>query len=158
MPNILVKVPKGAFPKSAATKLLRAITNAAATAEQIPAELKYRLSTWVVVEEVEAHLFAIAGEDLSDKVLPCLSIVNVPEGVLDENSRSLYVKLMHNAFKESLPEGETRRLATSVILNTVSEGTWGGNGEIVRLADLAKSAGYGHLQHLVAKDSVGSNV
>lgn len=151
MPNILVKVPKGAFPGEAAAKLLREITNAAATAEQIPAEQKYRVTSWVVVDEVEPRLFAVAGIDMSEHIVPCIAVVYVPEGVLDDTSRTLYLKLMHDAFKNSMPASETRRLATSVILNTVVDGTWGGNGMMLHLADLAKSAGYKHLQHLVVK-------
>ena len=149
MPNILVKVPKGVFPGDAASKLLLEITNAAATAEQIPAEHKFRVTSWVVIDEIESRLFAVAGVDMSKHVVPCIAVVYVPEGVLDDAARSLYVKLMHDAFKNSLPATESRRLATSVILNTVNDGAWGGSGSIVHLADLAKAAGYQHLQHLV---------
>ena len=151
MPNILVKVPKGVFPGDAAAKLLSEITNAAATAEQIPPEQKFRLTSWVVIDEIESRFFSVAGQDMSAHIVPCIAVVYVPEGVLDDASRALYVKLMHEAFKDSLPANETRRLATSVILSTVVDGTWGGSGTILHLADLAKAAGYGHLQHLVAK-------
>ena len=150
MPNILIKVPKGAFPGDHATTLLHELTNAAATAEQIPFEQRFRLTTWISIDEVESRLFAVAGADMSEHVLPCIAIVYVPEGVLDEASRALYVKLVHDAFKIALPASETRRLATSVILNSVVDGTWGGNGTIVHLADLARAAGYSHLQDLVA--------
>lgn len=142
-------MPKGVFPETAASKLLLEVTNAAATAEQIPVEQKFRVTSWVVIDEVEPRLFAVAGVDMSEHVIPCIAVVYVPEGVLDDAARSLYVKLMHDAFKNSLPATESRRLATSVILNTVNDGAWGGSGSIVRLADLAKAAGYQHLQHLV---------
>jgi phenylpyruvate tautomerase PptA (4-oxalocrotonate tautomerase family) len=108
------------------------------------------LTSWVVIDQVESRLFSVAGVDMSEHVVPCIAVVYVPEGVLDEASRALYVQLVHDAFKMALPATETRRLATSVILNAVEDGRWGGNGTIVRLADLARSAGYAHLQHLVA--------
>jgi phenylpyruvate tautomerase PptA (4-oxalocrotonate tautomerase family) len=150
MPNILVKVPMGAFAGDSARTLLREITHAAATAEQIPAEQSFRLTSWVVIDQVESRLFSVAGVDMSEHVVPCIAVVYVPEGVLDEASRALYVKRVHDAFKTALPATETRRLATSVILHAVEDGRWGGNGAIFRLADLARSAGYAHLQHLVA--------
>lgn len=89
---------------------------------------------------------------MSTHVLPCIAIVYVPVGVLDEASKALYVKLLHSAFKQALPSDESRQLATSVILHEVANGMWGGNGAIWTLPDLAKAAGYAHLQHLVAAD------
>ena len=150
MPNILIKVPKGAFPGDARMNLLRHITDAAATAEQIPADPKKRFTSWVVIDETEAGMWACGGFDMSLQVLPCIAVVYVPDGVLDEPSRALYVKLVHDAFKQALPANEQRQLATSVILHDVADGAWGGNGVIWKLTDLVKAAGYAHLQHLTA--------
>jgi phenylpyruvate tautomerase PptA (4-oxalocrotonate tautomerase family) len=152
MPNILVKVPRDAFPGVTRSHLLRSITEAAATAEQIPADPKKRFTSWAVLEEIEPAMWACAGVDMSSHVLPCIAIVYVPAGVLDEASKALYVKLMHSAFKEALPSAEKRQLATSVILHEVTNGMWGVNGTIWTLPDLAKAAGYEHLQHLVIAD------
>ena len=148
MPNILVKIPKGAFPARA--NLLRHITDAAATAEQIPADPKKRFTSWVVIDETEVGMWACGGIDMTSQVLPCIAVVYVPVGVLDAPSRALYVKLMHDAFKQGLPADDKRQLATSVILHDVAEGAWGGNGTIWTLPTLTKAAGYAHLQHLVA--------
>lgn len=150
MPNILVKVPKGAFPGAARARLLNQITEAAATAEQIPADPRKRFTSWVVLDEVEAGMWTCGGTDLSAQVLPCIAVVHVPSGVLDGQSRALYVKLLHEAFTLALPAGERRQLATSVILHDVADGAWGGNGSLLTLPILAKAAGYAHLQHLVA--------
>ena len=153
MPNILVKIPKGAFADDARANLLRRITDAAATAEQIPADPKKRFTSWVVMDEVEAGMFTCGGIDMSSQVLPCIAMVYVPEGVLlDESSRALYVKLMHDAFKQALLADDKRQLATSVILHDVPHGTWGGNGAIWTLLDQTKAAGFAHLQHLLAAD------
>ncbi len=38
---------------------------------------------------------------------------------------------------------------TSVMIGDVPDGAWGANGQIWRLPDFAKAAGYKHLQHLV---------
>lgn len=150
MPNILVKVPKGAFPGDARANLLRRINDAAATAEQMPADPGKRFLSWVVVDETEAGMWTCGGIDMSSQVLSCIAMVYVPGGVLDEPSRALYVKLMHDAFKRALPAGDNRQLATSVILHDVADGTWGASGAIWNLPDIAKAAGYAHLQHLIA--------
>ena len=151
MPNILVKIPKAAFPGDARAKLLRHITDAAATAEQIPADPRKRFTSWVVIDETEAGMWTCGGIDMSLQVLPCIAMVYVPGGVLDEPSRAQYVKLMHDAFKQSLPADDKRQLVTSVILHDVADGTWGANGAVWKLPDLAKANGYAHLQHLVAR-------
>ena len=150
MPNILVKVPKGAFPGGARANLLRHITDAAATAEQIPADPKKRFTSWVVIDETEAGMWTCSGIDMTSQVLPCIAVVYVPSGVLDAASRALYVKLMHDAFKRTLPTDDKRQLATSVILHDVADGSWGGNGAIWTLLDQTKAAGYAHLLHLIA--------
>ena len=53
MPNILLKIPKGAFSGAARTNLVRGINEAAAIAERIPADPAKRFLCWVVIEEVE---------------------------------------------------------------------------------------------------------
>ena len=150
VPNILVKVPKGSFPDDARMNLLSRITDAAAAAEQIPSDPKKRFTSWVVIDEIETGMWACGGIDMSSQVLPCIVVVYVPAGVLDAPSRAMYVKLMHDAFKQALPVSEKRQLVTSVILHDVADGTWGGNGAIWTLPDLIKAAGYAHLQHLAA--------
>jgi phenylpyruvate tautomerase PptA (4-oxalocrotonate tautomerase family) len=151
MPNILIKVPKGAFPPDARPHLLRSVTEAAASAEQIPDRPEARFTSWGCIEELEPGMLTCAGVDMTDGVLPCIAIVCVPSGVLADDSRGQYHTLIHNAFKDSLPSDECRQLVTSVILHDVPDGAWGGNGTTLRLADLAKMAGYAHLQHRSAK-------
>ena len=150
MPSILIKIPQGAFPSGARTNLVRHIIDAATTAEQMPTDPGKLFLTWIVIDETEAGLFTCGGIDVSSQVLPCLAMVNVPAGVLDETSKALYVKLMHDAFKLAQPVDDPRTLATSVIIHDVADGCWGGNGAIWTLPGFAKAAGYAHLQHLVA--------
>ena len=148
MPNILIKIPAGSFSGDARANLLRHVTDAAATAEQIPPEPKNRFTTWVAIEETQPGLWTCGGVDMSAQVLPCIAIAYVPAGVLDAPARAQYVRLVHRAFQQALPQTEKRQLATSVILQEVSDGSWGGNGVIWTLPTLAKHAGYAHLQHL----------
>ncbi len=150
MPNILIKIPAGSFGGDARASLLHHVTDAAATAEQIPPSPKNRFTTWVVIEECLPGLWACGGVDMSTQVMPCIAIAYVPAGVLDEPARAQYVQLLHAAFQQALPGSEQRQLMTSVILQDVSDGSWGGNGTIWTLPALAKQAGYAHLQNLVA--------
>ncbi len=148
MPNILIKIPFGSYGGAARAKLLQHVTDAAATAEQIPANPQNRLTTWVAIEEVQDGHLACAGLDMTAQILPCIAIAYVPAGVLDGPGRARYVQLVHQAFQNALPATEKRQLMTSVIVNDVAEGTWGGNGSLMTLSGLARLAGYAHLQHL----------
>jgi phenylpyruvate tautomerase PptA (4-oxalocrotonate tautomerase family) len=146
MPNILVKIPKDVFPAAHRARLMQGLNDAAATAEKIPDDPRKRSLCWVTIDEVEPAAWTCGGIDVRERLLPCLVVIYVPEGVLDDASRAVYVGLVHAAFKNALPAEEQRQLATSVILNDVPDGTWGVNGAIWRLPNFAKAAGYAHLQ------------
>lgn len=78
-------------------------------------------------------------------------MVYLPEGVLTDSSRALYVEELHEAFKNSIPFDDKRQVASSVVLHEVPDGTWGANGVIWRLPQFAKAAGFVHLQHLTTE-------
>lgn len=149
MPNILVHIPNGAFPGEARAALVRRISDAAAAAERIPAEPRKRMLCWVVVDEGQAGAWHCGGADITAQMLPCVAMVHLPAGVIDDASRAAYVEAMHKAFEQSQPADDQRRIATSVVLHEVPDGTWGVNGAIWRLPHFAKAAGFVHLQHLV---------
>jgi phenylpyruvate tautomerase PptA (4-oxalocrotonate tautomerase family) len=150
MPNILVKIPANTFDGDARAALARRITEAAVQAEQIPDDPRRRATTWVVMEDVPAASWWCGGVDVTTQVVPCLAIAHVPAGVLDADARALFVQQMHDAFVQSLPAADGRRVVTSVMLHDVADGTWGVNGALWALPDFARAAGYAHLQHLVA--------
>jgi len=150
MPNILVKIPANTFDGDARAALARRITEAAVQAEQIPDDPRRRATTWVVMEDVPAASWWCGGVDVTTQVVPCLAIAHVPAGVLDADARALFVQQMHDAFVQSLPAADGRRVVTSVMLHEVADGTWGVNGALWTLPDFARAAGYAHLQHLVA--------
>ena len=156
MPNIFVKVPRGAFPVDARQRLVRNINDAAGAAEQMPDDPQKRFLTWVLIEEVEPTMWTCGGLEVSANVLTCFAIVHVPAGVLDTTASALYIKLMHEAFTQALPAEEKRQLVTSIILQDVVDGTWGGNGSVWTLPRLAQAAGYAHLQHLTPVKSFES--
>lgn len=149
MPNILIHIPKGSFPGEGRTTLTRKINAAAACAEQISAEPRKRMLCWVLINEVDSGAWTCGGADVTSQLLPCLAMVYVPAGVLDDASRTQYVKELHEAFKQSHPFDDERQVASSVVLHEVPDGTWGANGVIWKLPQFANAAGFAHLQHLV---------
>lgn len=110
---------------------------------------KKRFVNWITIDEVVQGMFTCGGVDATSQVLPCIAMVYLPSGVLDGASRASYVTGMHAAFAAALPLQEKRQLATSVILHEVPDGQWGANGNVWRLPNFAKAAGYAHLQSLV---------
>lgn len=150
MPNIVLKIPKNAFPHEHRALLVQRLHEAAATVERIPPDPAKRFLSWVLVDEIEPADWTCGGADVSHRVIPCLVIAYLPAGVLDEAARSRYARLVQEAFDQSLPPPERRQLVTSLVLNEVADGAWGVNGEIWRLPQFAQAAGYAHLQHLLA--------
>lgn len=149
MPNILIHLPKDAFSGEARATLVSHINKAAARAEQIPDDPRKRMLCWVLINEVEPGAWTCGGTDLTWQMLPCMAQVYLPAGVLDDTSRALYVQLLHEAFKQSMPPQDQRQLVSSVVLHEVADGTWGVNGAIWALPDFAKAAGFVHLRHLL---------
>ncbi|MGO4326226.1 tautomerase [Cupriavidus sp. 2TAF22] len=150
MPNILVKLPKNSFPTQHREALVRLLNQAAASAEQIPDDAKKRFLCWVVIDEVAPGFWTCGGIDMTAQILPCVAMIYLPAGVLDAATRARYVSLVHDAFRQALPTADQRRLATSVIVHDVTEGSWGANGAIWRLPDFAEAAGFAHLKSLNA--------
>ncbi len=148
MPNILVKVPQGAFPGDSREQLMRQLHDAAARCEQLPNDPVRRLLCWVMLDEVPGGHWHCGGRDATAALLPCLAVVHLPAGVLDAGARAQYVRQIHAAFEQALPAQDKRRLATSVIVNEVPDGTWAANGTLAFLPDLVRAAGYQHLQAL----------
>lgn len=149
MPNIHVKLPKDSFSAQHREVLVRLLNHAAASAEQIPDDAKKRFLCWVVIDEVAPGFWTCGGIDVTAQVLPCVAMIYLPAGVLDAATRARYVSLVHDAFSQALPAADQRRLATSVIVHDVTEGSWGANGAIWRLPDFANAAGFAHLKALI---------
>jgi phenylpyruvate tautomerase PptA (4-oxalocrotonate tautomerase family) len=101
-----------------------------------------------LVEADEGQL-TCGGLDLTRQALACSALCHFPAGVLDKQTRAQFVTLAHEAFKQPFGVEEKRTLMTSVIISDVADGHQGANGQVWELKDLAKAAGYVHLQHLV---------
>lgn len=150
VPNIIVKLPEGAFDAAGRDRLAKGVTAAAKTVEQIGDDPRQEFSIWVVIEEVKAGHFRAGGADPLARVLPVIVLVWVPAGVIDEAGRGEVVRLIHAAVAAGKSDGDPRAVLTSVIVSEVADGTWGVNGALWRLGDFAKAAGYRHLRHVAA--------
>ena len=148
MPNIHIRIPKGSYPGAARADLVRRINDAAANAEQIPAEPRKRMLCWVLIDEVAHGAWTCGGTDITTQLLPCVATVYVPAGVLNDTARAQYVQELHEAFKQSCAAENVRQVASSVVLHEVTDGFWGVNGSIWRLPQFVNAAGFAHLQHL----------
>lgn len=149
MPNILIQAPEGAFDAEARGKLAKAATAVAKIVEQGGDDPRQAELTWVTFNEVKAgHVFA-GGNDPLEQLIPVVVFFHYPAGVLDDAARAEAARLFQDVVAEARKPGDPRPVATSVIMTEVADGAWGGSGRILRLPDLARAAGYKHLQHLV---------
>ena len=150
MPNIIIKAPQGVFSADTRSALARAVTAVAKTVEQGGDDPRHALLTWVSFEEFAPDAFYVGGAaDPLERLIPIVLVFHYPQGVLDEAARAEAARLLQEVFAEAKASDDPRPVMTSVIMTEVPDGTWGGNGMLWRLPDLARAAGFKHLQHLV---------
>ncbi len=151
MPNLLVKIPHGAFPGAARNALFKAITETVNAVEQVGDTPQQQAVTWVVIEELPPGAVRSGGHDVSDRVLQCIVQAYIPAGVLDGASRAAYVAGLSAAFQGAMPADDKRRAIVSSLLLEMPEGQWGAGDVIWRLPDVTAAAGFKHLQSVAAK-------
>jgi phenylpyruvate tautomerase PptA (4-oxalocrotonate tautomerase family) len=148
MPTILIRLPEGVFDDPARAAIAADVTAAAKRVEQIGDEPAHLFTTWVIFEDIKpGHLFA-GGADALTRAIPAVVFFHHPEGVIDQQGRELAVRLIHDAIAAAAPK-DGRPVISSIAIAKVEDGTWSAMGDIWRLADFARVAGYRHLQHLV---------
>ncbi|OQW53059.1 MAG: hypothetical protein A4S14_02130 [Proteobacteria bacterium SG_bin9] len=153
MPNIVVKIPEGAFDAAGRARLGKGVTKVAKTVEQIGDDPKQEATTLVIIEEVKAGCFLLGGNDLTARVLPVMIVFHVPAGVIDAAARAEASRLMQAAITAAKPDSDPRPVVTSLIMSDVPDGTWGVTGALWQLDDFIKSSGYKHLVHRVAANA-----
>jgi phenylpyruvate tautomerase PptA (4-oxalocrotonate tautomerase family) len=135
MPMLDAYIPDGALDPSTEKELLATLTDILLRWEGAdPDDEAARSIAWVFLHR-PAGLF-VAGEPAAD---PRYRIVaSVPEGQLDAERRNGMVSAITDAVLDAEPPGR-RRDPTRVWVFThqVPEGTWGGGGRVVGLADIA---------------------
>ncbi|MBR1219817.1 hypothetical protein JQ557_17545 [Bradyrhizobium sp. U87765 SZCCT0131] len=155
MPNMIVKVPEGVFDETARAALGKGLHAAAKAVEGWGDDPRQEILTWVLVEEVKQGCFFAGGADQTSRFIPVIVLLYPPAGVIDEAGRAEAVRRIHQAVTDAKPADDPRRVATSIMVRDVADGTWGASGEIWRLPDFARAAGYKHLRHLCAPMATG---
>ena len=150
MPNIIVKVPVGAFDAARREQLGKGVHAAAKAVEGWGDDPRQEALTWVLVEEIPSGNLFVGGADQSARYIPVIVFFYPPAGVIDVDGREKAVQLINAVAGAAKRADDPRLVLTSIMIWDVADGTWGANGQIWRLPDFARSAGYKHLQHLVA--------
>jgi phenylpyruvate tautomerase PptA (4-oxalocrotonate tautomerase family) len=135
MPLLEAYIPQGALEPDAEDALLARLTDVLLEHEGAdPSNPQARALAWVYLFRPEA-LF-VAGERAT---LPRYrGVVSVPEGQFDDERRQAMVAAVTEAVLDAEPEGRDRDpMRVWVFPTDVPDGTWGGGGRIVTLADIA---------------------
>jgi len=135
MPMLDAFIPKGAIEPEAEKQLISTLTDLLLEWEGAdPKNEAARAIAWVFLHRPETVYVAGAPADQPRYKL----VISVPEGQLDNKRRKGMVKALTEAVLEAEPEGRERDpLRVWVFTNQIPEGTWGGGGRIVKLADIA---------------------
>ena len=137
MPMLDAYIPEGALDPEAEKELLSKCTDLLIEHEGAePTNEQVRSIAWVFVHRHEMY---VAGEPATE---PRYRFVcQVPEGQYDAERRAAVTKAMTDALVEAeggkWPHPEAR---VWVFTNEVPEGTWGGLGRVVGLADIGEFA------------------
>lgn len=134
MPRLDAYIPEGALSEQAENKLLSNLTDILLRNEGAdPADPAARSIAWVWVHR-PAKMF-VAGESAEEpryRFEP-----RVPEGQLDDERREAMVAEITEAVLDAEDGAYERNpLRVWVFPDEIPDGTWGGGGRIVRLADI----------------------
>jgi phenylpyruvate tautomerase PptA (4-oxalocrotonate tautomerase family) len=134
MPMLDAFIPEGALSAEAEKQLLSNLTDILLRHEGAdPSNPAARSIAWVFLHR-PASVF-VAGEPAEE---PRYRIVaSVPEGQFDDERRQAIVEAVTEAILDAEDGAYTRNpLRVWVFANEIPDGTWGGGGRIVTLADI----------------------
>jgi phenylpyruvate tautomerase PptA (4-oxalocrotonate tautomerase family) len=135
-----VYVPEGALRPEAEGALLARLTDILMAAEGFdPADPVMRAVSWVFLHRpVTTYVAGVPADAPRYKV-----VATVPEGQLDDRSRAEVVADVTEAVLDAEEGSRPRDVGRVWVFPTeIPDGRWGGNGRIVRLADiLARETG-----------------
>jgi phenylpyruvate tautomerase PptA (4-oxalocrotonate tautomerase family) len=121
------------------------VTEAGATAEQIPDDPEHRMGLVVLWDERPPGSIRSNTLDPVGLVAPVFVWMHPPAGVVDDRSVETFAATVQAAFADATEQAVT----VSVVVSEVPDGRWAIGGTLQRLPDFARRAGYRHLQHLV---------
>jgi len=82
MPNIIVKVPEGAFDEAGRAALGKGIHAAAKAVEGWGDDPRQEVITWVLIEEVKPGCLFAGGADQTSRIIPVIVFFYPPAGVI----------------------------------------------------------------------------
>jgi phenylpyruvate tautomerase PptA (4-oxalocrotonate tautomerase family) len=134
MPMLDAFIPEGALPETAEKELLAKLTNILLLHEGAdPADPKARSIAWVFLHR-PVTVF-VAGEPAGEPRYRF--IASVPQGQFDDERRQAVVRDITDAVLDAEDGAyERSRQRVWVFANEIPDGTWGGGGRIVTLADI----------------------
>jgi phenylpyruvate tautomerase PptA (4-oxalocrotonate tautomerase family) len=134
MPMLDITIPEGAISQEAEQALMARLTDLLLEGEGVDhTNPLARSLAWVFLHR-PAQMF-VAGLPAE---LPRYRVVaSVPEGKFDDENRNLMVSTITDAVLDA-EEGSHPRdpMRVWVFTREIPEGTWGGNGRIIRLAEI----------------------
>jgi phenylpyruvate tautomerase PptA (4-oxalocrotonate tautomerase family) len=135
MPMLDAYIPQGALDPDAERALLATLTDVLLHWEGAdPTNEVARSIAWVYLHRPAAVFVGGAPADEPRYRF----VVSVPEGQFDDERRAGMVAAVTEAVLDAEPPGRTRDATRVwVFANQVPDGTWGGAGQIFRLADIA---------------------
>lgn len=135
MPMLDAWIPEGALPDDAEKQLLSDLTDILLRNEGAdPSDPMARSIAWVFLHRPE-RVF-VAGEPAEEPRYRF--VASVPEGQFDDDRRQAMVEAVTEAVLDAENGAYARNpMRVWVFASEVPDGTWGGGGRIVRLADIA---------------------
>ena len=130
--------------------LVAAITDAAGRAESVPDTPEGRRRSVVVVHDQPSGTVFWGGEPYESHIRAVFVDFVCSAGVLDGARKERFAAELQAAANATTRAGDPRPIITSVIFHEVPEGSWGREGGIRRLPDMARAAGFTHLRSIVA--------
>ena len=135
MPMLDAYIPQGALPEDAEKQLLSDLTDILLHHEGAdPADPTARSIAWVFLHRPETVF--VAGAPAEEPRYRF--VASVPEGQFDDERRQAMVEAVTEAVLDAENGAYERNpMRVWVFASEVPDGTWGGGGRIVRLADIA---------------------
>ena len=130
-------IPEGALEPAAEARLMATLTDTLLRWEGAdPADPRARSIGWVFLHRPTAVY--VAGEQAAADRPRYRIVASVPEGQLDDERRRCLVAEVTRNVLDAEPEGrDNDPMRVWVFAGQIPEGTWGGGGRLVGLADIA---------------------
>jgi phenylpyruvate tautomerase PptA (4-oxalocrotonate tautomerase family) len=139
MPMLELFTPAGALSDSAAADLMSELTRTLLRWEGAPDSPQALELSWGYVHETAPTRTYHRGEQIDSKAPHFRLMVSVPQGALDEERKAGLVKEASESIVRASGADDPAAIARVwVIVNEVTDGNWGGAGQIWRLRDIAK--------------------